>query len=134
LSATGLGDNAFVQFEMSDVSKIANLLASYVTEATVSAVRARYGDLGDHLMAFAVALEIGLPALNTLQVAQLASKKKEVEDLRSVIRRQQARLREYASASDVHESTRVEDSSILEVDVNLANETSAILNMSSGEE
>jgi hypothetical protein len=116
------------------VSKVASVLASYVTEATVSSAIARYGDVGEHLLAFAVALEIGLPALTTLQVAQLANKKKEVNELRSVIRRQEARLRDYASTdfSGAHESTRVEESSLVEVDVNLTNETSAILNVSSG--
>jgi hypothetical protein len=118
------------------VSRIANLLASFVSEETVASARARYGSLGDELLAFAVALEIGLPALTTLQVAQLSNKNRELEELRGVIREQEARFRERSSftLSEVHESTRVDDSSLLEVDVNLANETSAILNVSSDDD
>jgi hypothetical protein len=95
--STGLVDMSVEQ-----VSKVASVLASYVTEATVSSAIARYGDVGEHLLAFAVALEIGLPACTTLQVAQLANKNKEVNELRSVIRRQEARLREYASTDFSH--------------------------------
>jgi hypothetical protein len=46
----------------------------------VANVKSRYGDIGEDLLAFAVALEVGLPALATLQVAQASAKKKETDD------------------------------------------------------
>ncbi len=61
---------------MVEVSRIAKKLASFVTEEMVANVKSRYGDIGEDLLAFAVALEVGLPALATLQVAQASAKKK----------------------------------------------------------
>jgi hypothetical protein len=118
---------------MAEVSRIAKKLASFVTEEMVANVKSRYGDIGEDLLAFAVALEVGLPALATLQVAQASAKKKESDDLREVIRQQAGRLREYANnsflygAAEVQESTRIEDSSSLHVNGGLADETIADL-------
>jgi hypothetical protein len=131
-------DMAGKVFPTDEVSNISKKLASFVTEELVANVKARYGDIGDDLLAFAAALEIGLPALTTLQVAQAAAKKKECDDLREIIRQQKRRLREYAekivSNDEVLESTRIDDSSGLRVNGGLGDETIANLEIFSDDD
>jgi hypothetical protein len=118
-----------------EVSKIATKLASYVNPSVVLAAKARYGEVGEDLLAFAVALEIGLPALQSLQVAQEAARKKENDELREIIRLQELRLTEYAentlSAIHEHESTQVDHEAEVHISHNMGDETIAAFEDSS---
>jgi hypothetical protein len=71
-----------------DVDKIVQNLSNLISEELVDSVRARYGAIGDNLLTFAVALEVGLPALSTIQNASAAAHRKAVQDLKNIIERQ----------------------------------------------